>query len=562
MNRHCKKLAERVKKLEAILDQLPTAVGLFDFEGRALYLNQRLCALHAVNEEWIKAGTTFAGLIEKGMFESWKKDPKAFFEHVRDTLKKDGHFEGIVDMGERIVHVRDVLLEGDLILTMQEDVTKRILAEREAQHLARHDSLTNLPNRASFNAEVERRIGTASVTRDRFGLLGLDIDRFKDINDIFGHAAGDAVLGEIARRFSECLGPSDFLARLGGDEFMLISCGHNQPEASAALAERLINSLEQPIEFEGQALKAGVSVGIAVFPGDGADESTLFKSADAALYRAKAEGRGTVRIFEPESDLRVHIQRLMLQDLRHAVQRGEIELQYQPQANVEREIYGFEALVRWRHPIRGLVAPVEFIPLAEESGLIVEIGSWVLRTACTEAARWKKPLKISVNLSPVQFRYNGLLDEIKQVLAETGLPPHRLELEITEGVLIQDALRARAILSQLKDLGVQLAMDDFGTGYSSLSYLQVFPFDSIKIDRSFISNIDNDKQAKEIIRAVIGLGKGLSIPIIAEGVETESQMAFLRDAKCENVQGYLIGKPRPIEEYSSYIAPASGQRVA
>jgi predicted signal transduction protein with EAL and GGDEF domain len=309
-------------------------------------------------------------------------------------------------------------------------------------------------------------------------------------------------------------------------------------------------------------MRIGVTIGIAIFPVDGSDATALIANADAALYRAKAEGRGTFRFFEANMDRRLRERRVLQQELRSAIERSELVMYYQPQARITGEVIGFEALVRWRHPQRGVVPPGTFIPLAEESGLIVSMGEWIMRAACREAASWPKPLQIAINLSPVQFRHGDLPGLVHTVLLETGLTPSRLELEITEGVLIGDFSRALSILRRLKSLGVRIAMDDFGTGYSSLSYLQSFPFDKIKIDQAFISNLERNPQSATIIRAVIGLARGLELPVVAEGVETKDQLAFLSKESCDEVQGFLIGKPLPIEEYGALTGMPNSARVS
>jgi predicted signal transduction protein with EAL and GGDEF domain len=307
------------------------------------------------------------------------------------------------------------------------------------------------------------------------------------------------------------------------------------------------------VEIHGQRLRVGLSIGVAIFPADGTDATTLVGNADAALYRAKAEGRGTIRLFERDMDVRLRERRALQHDLHSATDQGGLSVHYQPQAKAGGEIVGFEALIRWLHPSRGWVSPNAFIPLAEESGLIVPMGEWVLREACREAASWPAPLQIAVNLSPVQFRHGDLPRLVHSVLLETGLAADRLELEVTESVLIGDFSRALSILRQLKSLGVRIAMDDFGTGYSSLSYLQSFPFDKMKIDQVFISNLERNPQSKAIVRGVIGLARGLNLPVLAEGVETKSQLAFLRREGCDEVQGYLTGRPLPIEQYAGML---------
>ena len=344
-----------------------------------------------------------------------------------------------------------------------------------------------------------------------------------------------------------------FLARLGGDEFTVITAVGPQPATAEAISERISVALAKDIAIDGHLLHAGLTTGVSIYPNDGTDAVSLVANADAALYHAKAEERGSIRFFERDMDKRLREKRALLHDLRSAIARDELELYYQPQALIGGEITCFEALVRWHHPSRGMIAPGTFIPLAEESGLIASLGEWILREACREAASWPRPLSIAINLSPMQFRHGDLPGLVHEILLETGLTPGRLELEITEGVLIDDFARAVSLLRRLKNLGVRIAMDDFGTGYSSLSYLQSFPFDKIKIDQSFIAKLNQHSQSEAIIRAVIGLGRGLDLPVIAEGVETEEQLAFLSKEGCNEMQGFLIGRPKPISDYGELV---------
>jgi diguanylate cyclase (GGDEF)-like protein len=393
-------------------------------------------------------------------------------------------------------------------------------------------------------------------------VLCLDLDRFKEVNDVFGHAAGDALLRWVTARLSRAA-ETAFLARIGGDEFALVVSGRDAAAGAARIAERMLAAVDEDFEIDGNRLRIGVSVGVAIYPADGADAETLIANADAALYRAKADGAGTIRFYEADMDARLRERRALVHDLREAVARDELVLHYQPQATIGGEITGFEALVRWRHPGRGLLPPAKFIPGAEESGLILGIGAWILREACREAASWPKPLNIAVNLSPVQFRHGDLVGLVHTVLLETGLAPGRLELEITESVLIEDFAHTVSLLRRLKALGVHIAMDDFGTGYSSLSNLQAFAFDKIKIDQSFIAKLEKNEQSATIVRAVIGLGRGLALPISAEGVETQAQLAFLSTEDCGEVQGFLVGKPLPISAYAGQTGgPAEAQDAA
>jgi diguanylate cyclase (GGDEF)-like protein/PAS domain S-box-containing protein len=447
--------------------------------------------------------------------------------------------------------------EPQYLLAVIEDVTERRRAEERVAYLARHDTLTDLPNRVALTDHLSIVLNRAVERRERFAVLSIDLDHFKEINDVFGHVIGDALLREVSRRL-QAAAERAFVARLGGDEFIVVAVGGDQPSAAEAMAEQLVVAVIDDIEVEGHRLKASLSVGIAVYPQDGSEARSLLSNADAALYRAKADGRGSIRFFEPEMDKQLRERRALQHDLRSAIERRQLVLHYQPQGLITGEITGFEALVRWPHPTRGLVSPGTFIPLAEQTGLIVPIGEWVLREACREAASWPRALQISVNLSPVQFRHSDLPGLVHSILLDTGLAPNRLELEITESVLIDDFSRAVSVLRRLKSLGTRIAMDDFGTGYSSLSYLQAFPFDKIKIDQSFISDVERNMQSAAIVRAVISLGRSLGLPVLAEGVETKEQLSFLWDESCDEMQGYLLGHPKPMEHYAHVVgSPAT-----
>jgi diguanylate cyclase (GGDEF)-like protein/PAS domain S-box-containing protein len=443
------------------------------------------------------------------------------------------------------------------LLAVIEDVTARKRAEAQIAHMAHHDTLTDLPNRTAFTQYLAQMFERATTSNESFAVVSVDLDRFKEVNDVFGHAIGDAVLKEIAKRLAAA-GEGAFLARLGGDEFIFVVADGVQPVSAEALGNRLLTAVAQDLEIEEHQLQIGLSIGVAIFPADGRDATTLLANADAALYRAKADGRGSMRFFEPKMDERLRERRALQHDLRSALTHNELILHYQPQALIGGAIIGFEALVRWHHPVRGIVSPGTFIPIAEESGTIIQIGEWILREACREAASWPRPLQIAINLSPVQFRQGDLAGLVHSILLETGLAAHRLEFEITEGVLIGDSARALSILRRLKALGVRIAMDDFGTGYSSLSYLQSFPFDKIKIDRAFISNVEKNDQSAAIVRAVIGLGRGLHLPVVAEGVETPDQLEFLLREECDEVQGFLIGRPLPIDHYAEFVGRPTG----
>lgn len=407
---------------------------------------------------------------------------------------------------------------------------------------ATRDALTGLLNRASFHELLREKLALAERTDEAIAVLFIDLDRFKSVNDTLGHPIGDGLLAKVGERLRSMSRETDFVARLGGDEFAILQTGGDQPLAAQAMATRLVDLIGRTYVVDGHMLNIGASVGIALAPGDGSDPDTLLKRADLALYKSKVDGRGTFRFFEGEMDARMQARRAMEINIRKAMALKELELVYQPQVHLQtNDVVGFEALLRWNSAERGIVSPADFIPLAEEIGLIVPIGDWVLRTACHEAASWPKPVSIAVNLSPVQFRNAKLIESVVSALASSGLDPTRLELEITEGALLENTDRVLLALNALRDLGVRISMDDFGTGYSSLSYLQKFPFDKIKIDQSFVRGNTDDSNA--IVRAVAGLGASLGIKTTAEGVETVEQLNRIRAQGCHEVQGYFTGRP-------------------
>ena len=437
------------------------------------------------------------------------------------------------------------------------DISSRKEAEHRIAHLARHDALTDLPNRVLFRERLEQRLATIRHDGGSAAVLCLDLDRFKAVNDTLGHLAGDALLREIAARLRGQLRRDDTVARLGGDEFAVLLGQRRGRKAVEKVAERLIAAVKQPVDLGDQPVTVGLSIGIVLAPEHGDDSEGVFRRADLALYRAKSEGRDTWRFFEPAMDEAAADRRALELDLRRAIAEGQLAVHYQPQVQTTTgRLTGFEALVRWSHPTRGMVPPSTFIPLAEETGLIGTLGEWVLRTACREAATWKRDLKIAVNLSPGQFTHPDLPESVLAILVEAGLSPARLELEITETVIINDMARALTFLHRLKSFGVSIAMDDFGTGYSSLATLQAFPFDKIKIDRSFVGRVGTSEQASAIVRAVLGLGRSLGIGVIAEGVETREQMDFLTAERCDEVQGFLFGRPEPVDVYRGAIETA------
>ncbi|MBY0611194.1 MAG: EAL domain-containing protein [Beijerinckiaceae bacterium] len=439
------------------------------------------------------------------------------------------------------------------------DISKRKAAEMRIAHLAGHDPLTDLANRALFNEAIDEALAAMRRGGTAFALLYLDLDRFKAVNDSLGHKAGDVLLQEVARRFRTALAPGDRIARLGGDEFAVLKHGVTDAADAERLARRLIAAVSDCTILDNQTIEVGLSVGIALAPEHGETPDRLLKRADLALYRAKSEGRNTHRLFEPAMDEEAASRRILERELRKAIANGELLLHYQPQVKPRSgTVLGFEALVRWRHPQRGLVPPQDFISVAEETGLIGQLGEWVLREACREAASWKQSLRIAVNLSPGQFLDSRLPDIVLGILAETGLSPSRLELEITETLMMRDVTRTLAVLRRLKALGITIAMDDFGTGYSSLSTLHAFPFDRIKVDRSFVAELSTSPHAAAIIKAVMLLGRNLGVEVVVEGVETVEQLDFLIARRCAKVQGFIFGRPGPAETFQ---AITSGERL-
>jgi diguanylate cyclase (GGDEF)-like protein/PAS domain S-box-containing protein len=429
------------------------------------------------------------------------------------------------------------------------DVTAEVEAAAQAQHLALHDALTGLPNRILFRERLEAATAVASRDQTLAAVLCIDLDHFKDVNDTRGHAVGDLVLKEAATRLREVIREGDIAARLGGDEFAVLQTPVGSLADVQALCQRLVDAFRSPFIVDGHPAHLGLSIGVALAPVDADNPDDLLRHADLALYRAKSEGRGEFRLFEPVMDAQLRARKQLEQDLREALKRDELCLEYQPQvALATGRIVGAEALVRWRHPRHGLLTPSSFIPIAEQTGLILPLGAWILRAACTEAARWPGDVRVSVNLSPIQVRQPRLVDEVREVLHATGLAADRLELEITESLLLKDTDQVLAVLEELKEIGVHIAMDDFGTGYSSLGYLQRFPFDKLKIDRCFVRDLFVSSGSAAIIRAVIGLGRGLGISVIAEGVETDAQLGFLQREGCAAVQGFHLARPMPPAE--------------
>jgi diguanylate cyclase (GGDEF)-like protein/PAS domain S-box-containing protein len=559
---------ENTKKfLELVVDNIPVSLIVERVsDGRYLLANRSAETILNRSRE------DATGLTAADIFNP--KEAKLIIARDEAAIKKRGLLteehpistkDGLRLFLTRRMTVLDDAGEPQYLIKTHEDVTDRRQTESRMAHMAYHDGLTDLPNRAAFLQALAQMIEACGGTDEEFAVLSIDLDGLKEINDVFGHATGDKLLIEVAHRL-KASARGGVVARLSGDEFGLIIDG-KQPVAGMLLAEQLAETLAKEFLIDGKSVRTGVTTGISIFPHNGADAASLLANAGAALFRAKAKSRGSISIYEPEMDQQIRDRRVLHQDLSNAIRNGELSLYYQPQAKAgptaaSSEITGFEALARWLHPVRGFVPPSDFIPLAEESGLIVEMGEWILREACREAASWPMPLQVAVNLSPAQFMHGDVVSLVHSILLETGLAPGRLELEITEGVLIEDFDRGLALLRRLKALGVRISMDDFGSGYSSLSYLQAFPFDKIKIDRAFVINLGRNPQSAAIVRAVIGLGHGLEMSIVAEGVETQEQLGFLAEQGCDAVQGYFIGKPLPIGQYAALVGRDDGAEPA
>lgn len=459
-------------------------------------------------------------------------------------------------------YAREIIFDNRrAILLAIVDVTEQRAQAARIAHLAHHDPLTGLANRVLFRTRLTEGLQRLAGAEERLAVLYLDLDGFKDVNDAYGHPVGDRLLVAVAERLRQALAPGDIVARVGGDEFAVVQFGAGAPEADR-LAERIVTEVSVAYEIDGHEVAVGASVGISIAPVDSRDADILLKNADIALYRAKADGRGLHRFFEPEMAASILVRRALEADLRHAVVAGEFQIHYQPLVDIaSNRIVACEALLRWFHPERGMVPPHEFISLAEDTGLIVSIGEWVLREACREAAGWPQPIGVCVNLSPAQFRSRSLAQTVLSALATSGLAPQRLELEITESVLLAESQANLAVLHQLRALGVCISMDDFGTGYSSLSYLRSFPFDKIKIDRSFVKELPENQECGAIVRAVAGIGQCLGVATVAEGVETPEQLARLREEGCTQMQGFLFSRPAPASELRRMLADRSGRRV-
>jgi diguanylate cyclase (GGDEF)-like protein len=511
-------------------------------------------ALELGANDYVTKPVDFAVALARVNTQISRKRAEQQVARVNGELRKANE-----DLEHRVEERTRRLIDANQRLKVE--IADREESQARSQYLAYHDSLTGLGNRLLFKEQLEEALKDVSVAPHPLAVLFLDLDGFKAVNDTLGHSVGDLLLKSVAAKLRDILPRTDRIARLGGDEFAILQMSAAQPASSIALAEKIIEIIGEPCSVDGHDVTVGASVGVAVaHPGDMNTENFL-KSADLAMYSAKSEGRGTYRMFDPEMDAVVQTRRLLERDMRTALAQDRFRLYYQPLVNLQtKKVTAFEALMRWEHPERGAVPPSEFIPVAEEMGLIVQLGEWALRQACAEAVEWPDGIGISVNLSPLQFSKGNLVSTVLSALASSGLPASRLELEITESVLLEKSERNIAVLNQLRDLGVRISMDDFGTGYSSIGYLRSFQFDKIKIDQSFVRDLLVDEGSLAIVRAIAGLGVSFGMTTTAEGVETEEQMRCLNLEGCIEVQGYFYSKPVPAHEIAELLANLSDRR--
>jgi diguanylate cyclase (GGDEF)-like protein len=538
-------------RLDTAIQNICQGLTMFDKSGRLTLCNERYIDMYGLSREIIKPGCSVRQIVEHRIETgSLTAEEAQQYVNIRQaSMVPEKAITKVVELANKrtFVVTRRSMPGGGWVAT-HEDITERRQAEAKIAHMAHHDALTDLPNRVLLRDRLDAALAHAAPG-ELLAVLYLDLDQFKSINDSLGHSIGDELLKAVAGRLRGCLRESDTIARLGGDEFAIIQTAITHPSDTELLARRIRDSIIAPYKLDGHQILADVSIGISIAPNDGTSSDQLLKQADMALYRAKGDGRGTFRYFEPEMDALVKARRELELDLRDALANGQFELYYQPLMNLERnEFSGCEALLRWCHPRRGMISPTEFIPVAEDTGLIIKIGEWVIRNACAEAATWPGDVTVAVNVSPVQFKEQTLVLTVADALAKSGLSPRRLEVEITEAVLLRDDDTTLANLHQLRALGVRIVMDDFGTGYSSLSYLRSFPFDKIKIDRSFIKDLSSAGDASAIVQAITDLASTLSMTTTAEGAETQEQVDMLRTLGCTEIQGFLFSHPKTAGE--------------
>jgi diguanylate cyclase (GGDEF)-like protein len=535
-------------RFDTAINNMTQGLLLFDSSQRLVVCNQRYIEMYGLSAGIVKPGCTFREIIaHRKATGSFAGDADEYSSRILHNVGLKNSMVVDTRDGRSIQIVNEPLADGGWVAT-HEDITERRLAEEQIRHLAHYDALTDLPNRALFHEKLKQQLARIAPGQ-QLAVLYIDIDEFKSVNDTLGHMIGDELLKSVAVSLSQCVAATDFVARLGGDEFAIVQTAVKTPDDVTGLVTRVFDAIRDPYECLGHQVTTDASIGIALAPQHGSDLDQILKNADLAMYAAKSAGRRTYRFFEPDMDAQVKARRKLEMDLRRAITDGALEVYYQPCISLQdSKITACEALLRWRHAERGMISPAEFVPIAEETGLIDQLGEWVLTTACAEAATWPDDIKVAVNVSPVQFKSGTLALKIVAALAASGLAANRLELEITEAVLIRDDEAALAVLHQLRDIGVRIALDDFGTGYSSLSYLQRFPFDKIKIDRCFVDNLVEPDGSSCIVQAIVNIAAARHITTTAEGVETQPQRELLRALGCSEMQGYLFSAPKPAAE--------------
>ena len=546
-------------RFDAALNNMTQGLSMYDAEQRLVVANTRFAEIYGLSPEQVRPGTTAREILEHRIANGTSAGISPD-DYIKRVFRETADVQTLPD--GRIISIQRQWLPDGSVLTTHEDITDRRQNEAKVAFMAHHDLLTGLPNRTFFMEKIEEAGARLRRRGEAFTVFMLDLDRFKDVNDSLGHPAGDALLKEMAERLRASLRETDVLARLGGDEFAILQSGEpDQRDAAIMLAVRIVEIVAKPFDLDGRKVSVGTSIGISLAPQDGVDPDELLKRADLALYRTKAAGRNGFNFFNPEMTAEADARHRLENELRDALARDQFELHYQPVVDVmTREPRGAEALIRWRHPTRGLVAPDRFISLAEDTGLIVQLGAWILRQACVDAASWPPHIKLAINLSAVQFRKGDLFDLILCALVDSGLPPERLEIEITESVLLENETNYRVVLQQLKNIGISIVLDDFGTGYSSLGYLTTFPVDKIKIDKSFTQGLLERADCAAVVASVLTLARGLDIATTAEGVETEDQFEMLQAAGVNLAQGWLFGRPCPAAELGFAGVP-TGERA-
>jgi diguanylate cyclase (GGDEF)-like protein len=551
-------LMQKSQQLDAALNNMPQGLSMFDAQERLVVCNKQYAEMYDLTPYLSQPGTLVRSIIEARVAQGIYCEVNSYVANRIQRVQQRQSFHTIDHLTDgRIISISHQRMGNGGWVAIHQDITSQKRAEAKLAHMARYDALTGLANRALFMEKANEATACMQRLGERFSILMLDLDRFKAVNDVLGHAIGDTLLQAVAERLQQVVRDVDCVARLGGDEFAIIQPGGNNRESATALAKRILETITEPYDLDGRKVVIGTSIGIALAPQDAKDADTLVRCADLALYKVKSEGRNRYRFFEAAMEAEARDRRELEEDMRRAIGRGEFELHYQTVIDVaKQQCRGAEALVRWRHPERGLIPPDQFIRLAEESGLIVPLGEWILRQACRDAAMWPSQMVVAVNLSPLQFKRNELVQTLRSALDESGLAAERLELEITETILVERNEENLAVLHEIKTLGVSVVLDDFGTGYSSMQYLQMFPFDRIKIDRSFIQSMTTHSDSAAIVCAIAGLGRSLGIETTAEGVETAEQLTFLRTAGCQMAQGFLFSRPVPVSQLSFELPEA------